>query len=821
MSFVKGELPYDKIVDRVRYIDELNQILKNNSGVILIKAATGIGKSSIVTKFLGELDKQQYCPIRIRTNKRNSNSSNSEWDFFNTAVSILVNSYNDNPELSFNAFFRTSKERRRWLYQIVSSMTNINDSKTMQGIKIICFLALYLLRINCIEYNEISDRRDSTSQNIKLSYFEFVMKNSNKMIICIDNLQNIDDNSFRIISKIISLAKKYNHFLLFEYTSSKDNTEDYNILCENIKATGISVNEIIVEYINKESIIDVVENATGHPIPTASCLSKRIIETYEKTNNGNIQNMIDYYIQNKERDSPIVNLDDNTLSNMLSLSSDSMNIIGIIINFGKPLNEGELEIVLRLNGCIFDICACEQELTDKGIVIKINGCYSIKHASMVDCWTYAVKSENNKVLCADSFACSALEQFYNIRIKNDTSGEGLNKYLIGLLNVYSKSDPVKIKELLKYMKETVFKSISISQLTNFCEEFITVAINDIRNNINVIFEIIQIYFSCELYTMCLNCINRIEGKINDDRIILYKAMLYSALDRHIDNIAHYEQYIKVYRNNAYIYYNLKLIVLASYRSLNRLDKCYAIDKELVTNMHFIKMIEYGYYLRLSEMYMNRDVSIKNLKKSCNLFKKYKNYKQYGKSLISYAFVTAVLGNLHHALKLINKAEKSLKGYTVGAHMFKVNKAAIYLYKRRFGKETWELLDEAEQTAVVPFDKLAIIINKLVLCYENDNYTFLNALENYGNDLIRVEPDRHIHALFYYNLYLIYLKQNNEQKQKHYYELAQRNKDACRPVLARLNKQTTPETRFVLKYRWHVCFLAYWTYDILDNNYNDE
>lgn len=65
MSFVKGELPYDKIVDRVRYIDELNQILKNNSGVILIKAATGIGKSSIVTKFLGELDKQQYIIYKL------------------------------------------------------------------------------------------------------------------------------------------------------------------------------------------------------------------------------------------------------------------------------------------------------------------------------------------------------------------------------------------------------------------------------------------------------------------------------------------------------------------------------------------------------------------------------------------------------------------------------------------------------------------------------------------------------------------------------------------------------------------------------------
>ena len=63
MSFVKGELPYDKIVDRVRYIDELNKILKNNSdgfviadedlkirggGTILDKKQSGFNNTSFI-----------------------------------------------------------------------------------------------------------------------------------------------------------------------------------------------------------------------------------------------------------------------------------------------------------------------------------------------------------------------------------------------------------------------------------------------------------------------------------------------------------------------------------------------------------------------------------------------------------------------------------------------------------------------------------------------------------------------------------------------------------------------------------------------------
>ena len=264
-----------------------------------------------------------------------------------------------------------------------------------------------------------------------------------------------------------------------------------------------------------------------------------------------------------------------------------------------------------------------------------------------------------------------------------------------------------------------------------------------------------------------------------------------------------------------------LIVLSSYRSLNQIDKCFNIDRILVNDKKFAKMKEYGYYLRLSEMYMSRDKSIINLKRSCKVFKKQKNKKQYGKSLISYAFVSATLGKLNYALKLIKLAEINLKEYTVGAHMFKVNKAAIFLFKHNFGRETWELLEEAEETAVVPFDKLAIIINKLVWCYENEDYTYFNILETQGLQLIEFEPDRNIHGLFYYNMYLLYSQKNNQEKRAHYYSLAQKTTDACKQIYARLNNKPTLETKFALKYKWHVCFLAYWTYDILDNDYYDE
>lgn len=293
-------------------------------------------------------------------------------------------------------------------------------------------------------------------------------------------------------------------------------------------------------------------------------------------------------------------------------------------------------------------------------------------------------------------------------------------------------------------------------------------------------------------------------------------MLFSALDLHKDNIIFYEKNINKYKFNPYIFYNLKLIVLSSYRSLNRIQECLNIDRELKGDKKFKVKREYGFFLRLSEMYLSRDKSVKNLKKSCSLFKKRKMTIQYGKSLIAYAFVSAVLGHLRRAAWIIQKAEKQLKGSSVGTHMFKVNKAAIRLYQGKFGAETWELLESAEKTAVVPFDKLAIIVNKLVWCYENKDYTYLNLLEAQGINLVKQEPDRHIHALFYYDMYLIHFNLNHKTKARKYYDLASKEASACKPIYARLNNKPTPETKFVLKYKWHVCFLAYWTYDILEN-----
>jgi hypothetical protein len=78
--------------------------------------------------------------------------------------------------------------------------------------------------------------------------------------------------------------------------------------------------------------------------------------------------------------------------------------------------------------------------------------------------------------------------------------------------------------------------------------------------------------------------------------------------------------------------------------------------------------------------------------------------------------------------------------------------------------------------------------------------------------LEIEPDKHVHGLFYYDSYYL-LKNIDENDANKYLVKARELKSFCKPVKARLDNKVTPETRFALTKLWHVCFLAYWTYDL--------
>ena len=84
------------------------------------------------------------------------------------------------------------------------------------------------------------------------------------------------------------------------------------------------------------------------------------------------------------------------------------------------------------------------------------------------------------------------------------------------------------------------------------------------------------------------------------------------------------------------------------------------------------------------------------------------------------------------------------------------------------------------------------------------------LINTATNLTPREPDKHIHALLYYNIYLFYKKVGNEEQERIYYNKAYEVRDWCIPM-----KEMMEGGKNQRKHEWYNCFLEYWTYDLFE------
>ena len=100
------------------------------------------------------------------------------------------------------------------------------------------------------------------------------------------------------------------------------------------------------------------------------------------------------------------------------------------------------------------------------------------------------------------------------------------------------------------------------------------------------------------------------------------------------------------------------------------------------------------------------------------------------------------------------SEKILLKNIHNKYVFNINKACIQLLSGDYSDTVWNMLDDVEKCTRMRFDRIAIIINKLVYCIENSKYVKGTYLQNKGLELLETETDKHIHAIFYYNCYLL-------------------------------------------------------------------
>lgn len=806
----------ENIVDRDEYIKPILQEIEKShkSLAFIIFSPTAIGKSALCKKILFKLaNKDSY--VRVVTQPLNSNSESREWTYMDLLFNALEKA-NQNSKYSFDNFLVSNISTLKSILEDVIDNSSTDTVKSVKKTSQIFTKSILkpLFRIGKYDKEKILQNDSLEVRRLKYHYIRHLFK-CKKLVINIENMQNIDSQSLNDLRNLANETKNNKTIYLFEYTVVDDkNINDIQKLAFDFSSTDIEVFSYRLEKLDSNYIIDAISSNLLHA-PQSYNYNIELVKLYNQKGTGNLRELIDFSLRFDSSKQAIKEEVSPTLENILNLSEGAKGLLSLLINCGGVMN-GELlvDIVcLYMNIDNNDFHKLIIELNHQQIVKEDGENIIIEHASIIDEW-----NNSSFFQIYNNSAYFILEKHFLNNLHKEPGDKWFDFSWLLLLKLYAKFNINRICDIFEYLQQGTIDKISPANAWTYLKDFIGVTKNNIDPVLNIYFWIVRYCFETELYNEGYQCVELMMDNVFNEKkscLILHKAMFLSALDKHEENLIFINDMLRQYTDNRIIL-NLKLISLSSYRSLHQLNSCFELHKELLKSKDMRNYPEYFYFYRLCEMYLDRTKSIPFLKKSYRKFLKSGNIIQSGKSLISYSYIMASQGKLKKAEHSIVKAERYLKNKRIGAHMFLVNKAAIKLLRGIANESVWELLSQAELSARVPFDKLAIIVNKLVWCIENNDKNYYKLLINKAEELLEKEPDKHIHGLIYYNIYYLYheLKHPNEV---FYYNKAIQLKPYCKPVKARLENKITNETKFALTKPWHVCFLAYWTYDLLFEN----
>lgn len=642
-------------------------------------------------------------------------------------------------------------------------------------------------------------------------YLQYLFSNL-RVFLKIDNIQNIDELSLTYIISWLNEYKHKDHYFLFEYTLDKINTFSRAIqIAEKMKEAGVPIKLRKLDFLVDTDALAALKKATPE-INYSIDDEQAIMYYYNHIGCGNIRKLLDYNCDNTNDD---LQFYDPTYEKLRCLEKEELYVVAVIILCNGSMSTIFYEGVFQDDPLIKNKIYILEKLCDKNhrILELSDGNIKIEHASIIDTWN----KYENEFMEFSLLGYSRLQTILRSIIESETPFYiSKHKATILLLQLYKKYNFELIVDLLDEVEKLSRTDLSVNNVWEFIKIIIDSTKENAALNVNLYLQIAQICYRCELYENGLSCLEILESCSEITLPIFYilKCLFLSALDRHRESIISACAAQMTWNNDYRIVLNTKLILLNNFCSVNNNNACKTIGMDIEGNSEYKKYPEYGYFLRLSNLYLDRQSSTDKIRESAEFFHKIGNDVQEGKSLIAWANHLALNGQIKEAKNALSKANRKLKNTNFGYHMILVNKAAINLLDGDYTEETWDLLDQAELSTVVPFDKLAVLNNKLIWCIENKSYTRAELIINQIDRLFTFEPDKHLLSFMNYNLYLFYTDLKMFSEADIHYKKADKLKRYCTTLNLRMTHQSVPEKQFLLSKRWHVCFLEYWTFDIL-------
>ena len=803
----------------MEYVDRLNELKRikelyqntNQSSLLLMFAKTGIGKSSLSHKFTDSIKADKTTDvIYVITNQINNTISNQ--GYFQMEIFKWIYKYFKNDdEYNFEKYIFKNKTYKRY---IISKI--ISESQSQESIKSLILkvfgvnILKRIFKIDQFDYENLFEDYSKKTNKITKEYIEYILDNR-KLVLVIDNIQNIDDLSLDVILSWLSEYSQKKHFIIFEYTI--DESRD-NVLKLREKINNYDLNLHFFELNNME-----VDNAIKAAKLRAQDNQNLEIDVeqveaidYYKKVDGNIRSLEDF-IRGYNHNRIYNGKNSATYESIASLNQNDSLILSIICLNDSKINKYMLGGLLNSYPNINISESLDTLINSLDLIIARDDDYYIKHASIFDNWV--VLSES-KLKSTTLIAYSLLKNHYNNLLENAHISSNQNIFLL-LIKLYSKYEPDKIYDLLNNFDNILQEFLSPKQL----EEYIVTIDEELSNNISeyedFYYKLIDICLNVKLFDLADELLQKLFIYNNLKKYIFYKCNIFIQKEDHKSNIEFINEIIKNLYDEYFVLY-LKLFLMVSYRSVNDNNMVQIINQEIEASINRYKdTLFYGFYLRLSEIKKKRNEAIIDVENSVSHFQKFNSNVQVAKSRVALSFLYAVTGNTNAAIIESDKAEKIIVKDFANRHIFYNNKAAIYLLNRNKGKEILSMLKSAEEYAIGTFDKLAIYNNILVYSLETNDDRNAKIYATKIRNNISNEPDKHLLSIIYYNLHLYYESINNYSLRDEYFSKSFSLKEFCKSLNARLTHTNIDDgTHILISNPWHVCFLDYWNIDYCEN-----
>lgn len=715
----------DMFVDREDLRDNLLEILEkiqNENTVFILSGKSGYGKSAFCRYMIRKIEKDFHPDFQCHrvSIPIGDNISLNEGMYYRLIAQYVSENSEKYGYDNLQDFLKKTKNpvlKKIYNHHLLDNSASL--SSVVQPLTTI--LSHYDSSDFFSEYNYFLPEDSRYLYLILSEYLTECIGASQKVIINIENIQNIDRLS---LVKMIDLLKKTNNlFLLLEYTSNDNSLVAAKQFENNFILPGTRVITKQLYKLDYEHTCEIISKM--YPDNQKINNTNSLREIY-LTIDGNIRQLSDvesvFELKDiEENDTPA---QDYTFDRLKDLSNaHSIQILCLIYAHMSQVEESHLKHILNTKSYSLFIKYSDimSDMTSSNGLIEIeNGLVKFKHDSIRENIKKISKFEPKIALSYNWWI-----SFYENELHNPEGASFSKKStIIKLCYFYSnyKPDTHKILNLIPSIRKIALECVNPEEATSFILNFYDSTEGFENKNIKNQLErfLIDLYYELGIYDKAYDILQIAD--FDDEQIkFLYDVMLQDRLRKETQVLQLIDDKLSTIdtKTNAHFFLCLNLVKIIAAASSNQYKICedtFALieeNKELYSTF-----LEYGFFLRNSEIILPLKDSLSYLRKSVEFFQD-KNHPIYeAHTRISLLMNCARLGEFEEAESHYQIAHDILEKESLEKHILLNDWVALQMCKGDFNLKMKNDLVLAMCTAQTIFDKIIINKNLLLLYAKN-------------------------------------------------------------------------------------------------------